>query len=608
MADFEAASGSLNHPITATTVVTSNVWHHAAATYDGATWNLYLDGVLDGSLAVGVAANAATNVLTTVGSALTTTGVADGFFAGVVDEVRIWSVARTLSQINSTRTVEVTSPQANLLGVWNLNEGSGTTLADNSGNGIIGAAVASPARVAGFVVPDSTAPAAPTGLIATPSATGIVLTWNANSESDLAGYNIYRGTSPGVGTGGTPINGALLTSPTYTDGSLASSSLTAGQTYYYVVAALDTSSNQSAASNEASAVAPAVNRGLQLDGSSQYVTFGAAPGLDASSFTIELWFYQTAAGAPTSTGTGGLNAVPLLSKGRAEAEGSNLDMNWFLGLDAATNKLAADLEEGALGGTPGLNHPIIGNTVVTMNAWHHAAATYDGTTWKLYLDGVADGTLTVGQPARSDSIQHAALGTAMTSAGAALGFFAGVVDEARVWSTARTQAQINTTKNTELTGAQTNLEGRWGLNEGTGTAAADLSTNGRNGTIVAAPTRVAGFVPPAHVNQAPVCAGVTLSTPANTAGDAAPSCTDAENDTLTYAIVAQPSHGTASVLAGQLHYVPATDYEGTDSFTYKANDGSLDSNTATVSVTVTHVNQAPVCAGVDPQHAGQHRR
>ena len=100
-----------------------------------------------------------------------------------------------------------------------------------------------------------------------------------------------------------------------------------------------------------------------------------------------------------------------------------------------------------------------------------------------------------------------------------------------------------------------------------------------------------------HVNQAPVCAGSTLSTPANTAGDAAPSCTDAENDTLTYAIVAQPSHGTASVLAGQLHYVPATDYEGPDSFTYKANDGSLDSNTATVSVTVTHVNQAPVCAG-----------
>ena len=73
----------------------------------------------------------------------------------------------------------------------------------------------------------------------------------------------------------------------------------------------------------------------------------------------------------------------------------------------------------------------------------------------------------------------------------------------------------------------------------------------------------------------------------HTAGDAAPSCTDAENDTLTYAIVAQGSHGTASVVAGQLHYVPVSGYEGSDSFTYKANDGSLDSNTATVSVTET---------------------
>ena len=36
-----------------TTAVTSNVWHHAAATWDGTTWRLYLDGVLDTTLAVG---------------------------------------------------------------------------------------------------------------------------------------------------------------------------------------------------------------------------------------------------------------------------------------------------------------------------------------------------------------------------------------------------------------------------------------------------------------------------------------------------------------------------------------------------------------------------
>ena len=67
----------------------------------------------------------------------------------------------------------------------------------------------------------------------------------------------------------------------------------------------------------------------------------------------------------------------------------------------------------------------------------------------------------------------------------------------------------------------------------------------------------------------------------------APSCTDANGNPMTYSIVDQPAHGTASVVAGQLHYVPTRDYTGADSFTYKASDGYLDSNTATVAVTVT---------------------
>ena len=51
VADFEDTATGANHPVTGTAVVTSNVWHHAAATYDGdGTWNLYLDGVLDKTL------------------------------------------------------------------------------------------------------------------------------------------------------------------------------------------------------------------------------------------------------------------------------------------------------------------------------------------------------------------------------------------------------------------------------------------------------------------------------------------------------------------------------------------------------------------------------
>ena len=44
---------------------------------------------------------------------------------------------------------------------------------------------------------------------------------------------------------------------------------------------------------------------------------------------------------------------------------------------------------------------------------------------------------------------------------------------------------------------------------------------------------------------------------------------------------------------GSFAYTPAAGYYGTDSFTYRANDGILNSNTATVTITINHVNHAP---------------
>jgi len=70
---------------------------------------------------------------------------------------------------------------------------------------------------------------------------------------------------------------------------------------------------------------------------------------------------------------------------------------------------------------------------------------------------------------------------------------------------------------------------------------------------------------------------------------------DPEGNPLTAILVSGVSNGTLTLNAnGSFTYRPNLNFFGSDSFTYKANDGSLDSNVATVSITVNSVNDAPV--------------
>ena len=98
------------------------------------------------------------------------------------------------------------------------------------------------------------------------------------------------------------------------------------------------------------------------------------------------------------------------------------------------------------------------------------------------------------------------------------------------------------------------------------------------------------------VNHAPVAD----SGPAKTAEDESVaiqlSASDPDGDSLTYAIVGQPSKGSLSGSGRNRTYTPNKDFNGSDSFTFRANDGSLNSNVATVSISVTPVNDAPVAS------------
>ncbi len=99
------------------------------------------------------------------------------------------------------------------------------------------------------------------------------------------------------------------------------------------------------------------------------------------------------------------------------------------------------------------------------------------------------------------------------------------------------------------------------------------------------------------ISAAPVAADGSASGAEDTVIMGQVAATDADSSTLTYALVSGPQHGTLTFQAdGSYSYTPFGDYNGADSFTFKANDGALDSNIAAVSLTVTSVNDAPVAA------------
>ncbi len=100
------------------------------------------------------------------------------------------------------------------------------------------------------------------------------------------------------------------------------------------------------------------------------------------------------------------------------------------------------------------------------------------------------------------------------------------------------------------------------------------------------------------VNDAPIAVNDTFSTNEDTplnASVATNDPADPDGDTRTWIKVTDPAHGGVTFNAdGTFTYTPTANYNGPDSFTYKVNDGTADSNVATVSITVNAVNDPPV--------------
>lgn len=106
-----------------------------------------------------------------------------------------------------------------------------------------------------------------------------------------------------------------------------------------------------------------------------------------------------------------------------------------------------------------------------------------------------------------------------------------------------------------------------------------------------------------YLDAPPVAADIVVSTDDQTPKGVTLSATDPDGDAVTYVVDTQPTHGTLTGTAPNLTYTPNPGYSGDDTFTYHANDGTMDSNVATATI---HVDLRPSGVIIEPVEGSVH--
>lgn len=195
-------------------------------------------------------------------------------------------------------------------------------------------------------------------------------------------------------------------------------------------------------------------RSLSFNGSTQYLNAGLF-NLSGNAVTLEGWVKVNA----FKTGFPYISSVIGIEGGD-----NNSAMLRFGDGNVANNKLQFILSFGSaqvkLNSVAGLN----------TNTWYHIAATYDGSSMKIYINGILD----TSAPAAGNFTANGILYLAKNGDNSRI--LNGFLDEFRVWKKALTAAEI-LANNCNVSANASGLEANWKMNEGSGNGALDTTTN-----------------------------------------------------------------------------------------------------------------------------------
>ena len=287
------------------------------------------------------------------------------------------------------------------------------------------------------------APATPVGLAAAANQVSVQLSWQTNTESDLAGYSIFRSTTPGGPYDTIAMN---VTTNRFTD-----HAANQAVPYYYVIKAMNNSAGSSGYSAEAStapAGAPCLvaqyamdgnltdssgnsNDGLltgvpvytagkfgsaiSLDGTSNFVSLPAGM-VNYNDLTVTAWVYWN----------GGANWQRIFDFGNDTAH------NLFLTAKSDANTLRFGTRNG------GTAEQDLNTTVLSSNQWVHVAVTLSGNTGRLYVNGVLRNTGTITNNPSDFNPVNVWIGKSQWPDP----LFSGRVDDFRIYNYALSAAQI----------------------------------------------------------------------------------------------------------------------------------------------------------------------
>lgn len=466
--------------VNGTTLLNDGLWHHIATTYDPAdndTVRIYVDGIEEGKLRM--ATINTQNVNVTIGTRFDNAN----YFFGEMDEVRIWSVAKSQAEIVAGMNSPICTVDTDLISLFTFNEGT------PFGNNVAITTLKDYAALTETSVPEnftmngtnsnfSIGPNIDHGMNFTSmnDAACDSYYWTANSTTyNASGEYFYTLTGSNLCDSIVKLNLTINTiDNTVTDN--ANSTLFAnmsGATYTWLDCdnnntpvlnatnqlfiastvgnyAVEISANGCVDTSDCivvSSIPDFVNAAMHFDGDEDYISTDFPGIIGNNPITVE-----------AMVKTDAINNEQVITAWGSDASNGNR-FTFRINHVGGTYVPRIEIKGGGLDGAVDLNDGM----------WHHVAVTYDpalaSNKYKLFVDGVLD---TEGDIAQAlNIVQDVNMNIGRRINPTFTGYFSGAMDEIRVWNVAKSEAELLAGKNGEVCSQAPELVAYFNLNEGT---------------------------------------------------------------------------------------------------------------------------------------------